>query len=275
MKFQIKRLISQFIFLITANLGAFGLKTGICVPFFYCNACPAAAGACPLRSLELSVFDISKKPGNFNLNLLLYPLLILGTVGILTGRAVCGWACPIGLLQRGTGRSARFLKKKFPILQKIGQHKIEQYLRYTKYFVLIGLVFLTSIFLSFVFTDICPVGILTGTIPVMALKPGVYVPSSYFYIALGIFILFLLLIFIVERGWCRYFCPVGALLAPFNKVSFLHMDVEKKECKECGICTDVCPMGIDVPNMHRDPECILCGKCINVCPQNVIKYKRI
>ena len=24
-------------------------------------------------------------------------------------------------------------------------------------------------------------------------------------------------------------------------------------------------MGIDVPNMHRDPECILCGKCVRIC----------
>jgi len=33
-------------------------------------------------------------------------------------------------------------------------------------------------------------------------------------------------------------------------------------------------MGIDVPNMERDPECILCGKCIEACPRNVIKFER-
>jgi len=178
MKFQIKRLISQFIFLLTANLGALSLKTGFCYPFFYCNACPAATSACPLRSLELSVFDLYKKPGNLSWKLLLYPLLILGTIGVLTGRAVCGWACPIGLLQRATGGVARYFKKKFPIFKKIGKHKIERYLRYTKYFLLIGLVFLTSIFIGFVFTDICPVGVLTGTIPIMALNPGVYIHSG-------------------------------------------------------------------------------------------------
>jgi len=275
MKLQIKRLIAQIIFLITANLGAFGLKTGLCYPFFYCNACPAATSACPLRPLELSVFKAYEQPGNFSWKLLLYPLVILGTIGILTGRAVCGWACPIGFLQRATGRVARFLKKKFPIFKKIGQHKIERYLRYTKYFVLIGLVFLTSIFLGFVFTDICPVGILTGTIPIMALRPGVYVPDTYFYVALAIFVLFLLLIFLIERGWCRYFCPIGAILAPFNKVSILHMEVNTKECIHCDVCSDVCPMGIDVPNMHRDPECILCGKCVSACPKDGIKYKRL
>ena len=275
MKFQIKRLISQFIFLLTANLGFNGLKSGFCYPFFYCNACPAANSACPLRPLELSVFKAYQKPENFSWKLLLYPLFILGTVGILTGRAVCGWACPIGLLQRGTGKVAKKLKNNMPIIKKMGQHRIERYFRYTKYFVLIGFVFLTSILIGFVFTDICPVGILTGTIPTLALKPGVYVPDSYFYVALIIFSLFLALIFLVERGWCRYFCPVGALLAPFNKISFLHIEVNQKECIHCNICSEVCPMGIDVPNMHRDPECILCGKCVNVCPKNIIKFKKV
>jgi len=33
-------------------------------------------------------------------------------------------------------------------------------------------------------------------------------------------------------------------------------------------------MGIDVPNMNRDPECILCGKCIGECPQKIISFER-
>jgi polyferredoxin len=274
MKLQLKRLISQIFFLISANLGAFGTKTGFCVPFFYCNACPAASSACPLRSMELSVYRVFNEPNNFSLKLFLYPIIILGGVGVLTGRAVCGWACPVGLLQRATGRIARFLKKKLPVFKRIGQHKIERYLRYIKYILLIGLVFLTSIFLGFVFTDICPIGMLTGTFPIMVLSPGVYIPSSYFYPALVIFILFLLLIFLVERGWCRYFCPVGAFLAPFNKVSILHMEVDTKHCQHCNICSDVCPMGIDVPNMNRDPECILCGKCVSECPYDVVRFRR-
>ncbi len=275
MKLQLKRLLSQIIFLFSANLGAFNIKTGFCYPFFYCNACPAATSACPLRSMELSVYKVFNNPNNFSLKLFLYPIIILGGVGILSGRAVCGWACPIGLLQRTTGRIARLLKNKFPFFKRLGQHKIERYIRYMKYFTLIGLVFLTSIFIGFVFTDICPVGMLTGTFPIMILKPDVYVPASYFYPALIIFILFLLLIFLVERGWCRYFCPVGAFLAPFNKISYVHMKVDVKNCKHCNICSDICPMGIDVPNMNRDPECILCGKCVSECPYNVVKYERI
>ena len=269
MKFQLKRLLSQILVFFSANLGALGIKTGFCYPFLYCHACPASTSACPLRAVEQSVFK-----GSFTWRFLLFPILILGFFGVLTGRAVCGWACPIGLLQRGTGRIARKLKK-YAVIKKLGQHKIERYLRYTKYVVLIGLVVVTSALIGFMFTDICPVGFLTGTLPILILNPGKFVPGSFFWLALGIFILFIVLIFTVERGWCRYFCPVGAILAPFNKISFLHISVNKKECTHCNLCSDVCPMGIDVPNMYRDPECILCGKCVNVCPKNLIKFERI
>ncbi len=270
MKFQIKRYIAQLLFLISANLGAFGLKTGFCYPFFYCHACPAATSACPLRSIEVGVFE-----GSFKWKLITYPLLILGTVGVLTGRAVCGWACPIGLLQRTTAIVPQKLKRKYPKIKKLGQHKIEPYFRYIKYLVLIGLVVITPIFIGFMFTDVCPVGVLTGTIPTLILEPEIYIPNPFFYYALVVFILFFILIFLIERGWCRYFCPVGAILAPFNKISFLHMEVNKEECINCNVCSEVCPMGIDVANMKRDPECILCGKCVDSCPKNSVRFRRI
>ena len=271
MKLQRKRLLSQIILFFSANLGYPGypgLKTGFCYPFFYCQACPAATSACPLRSLEQSV-----DKGSFAWRLFLFPLLIIGFLGILTGRAVCAWACPIGLLQRGTGRVARKVKKT-PLAKKLGAHKAEKYFRYTKYLLLISLVFVTSYLIGFIFTDICPVGFLTGTIPVLLLNPGKFVPNFFFPFALVIFVLFIILIFIIERGWCRYFCPVGALLGPFNKISFYHISVKTDRCKHCNVCSYNCPMGIDVPNMHRDPECILCGKCVNTCPEELITFEK-
>lgn len=269
MKFQLKRLYFQIILFFTANLGAVGLKTGFCYPFFYCQACPSATSACPLRALENSVYRQS-----YEWRFLVYPLLIIGFFGISTGRAVCGWACPIGLLQRGTGRVARKINK-YVNAPKLRALRIETYFRYIKYLLLIVFVFLTSLLIGFVFTDICPVGMLVGTFPILILSPGKYVPNNFFWITLVIFILFMILIFLVERGWCRYFCPVGALLAPFNKVSMLHMQVHAENCVHCNICTAVCPMGIDVPNMHRDPECILCGKCVKACPEKIITYEKV
>ena len=274
MKTQLKRLLSQILIFLSANLGPIGLKTGFCYPFFYCNSCPAATSACPLRALEVSVFQNS-----FKWKLLVFPLLIIGFFGILTGRAICGWACPIGLLQRATAPVARKLKNN-PLAKKISHRKVHSKLIYVKYLVLIGLIFVTTALIGFMFTNICPIGFLTGTIPTLLLYPAEFVLNPVFFTpALIIFILFLILIFTVERGWCRYFCPLGALFAPFNKISILHVSrVEEKtfqkECLRCHLCSDVCPMGIDVTNLHRDPECILCGKCVEACPKNLIEFRR-
>jgi polyferredoxin len=267
MKLQIKRWISQIIFAITANLGAFGVKTGFCYPFFYCHSCPASTSACPIRAIEIGA-------KNSDWKFFLYPFMIIGAVGVISGRAVCGWACPIGSLQRVTGGVAKKLKKRFNILEKIGKLRIERYFRFIKYFDLIGLAIIIYMLIGIMFTDLCPTGFLVGTIPISLLNPGEYVPNQYFYIALVIFILFIILIFVVERGWCKYFCPVGAMLAPFNKASIYHVSVDKEKCLHCNICSIQCPMGIDVPNMVRDPECIICGKCVNVCPSNIIEIRR-
>ena len=50
----------------------------------------------------------------------------------------------------------------------------------------IGLVVVTPILIGFMFTDICPIGYLVGTIPISILNPGEFTPNSYFYLALGI-----------------------------------------------------------------------------------------
>jgi ferredoxin-type protein NapH len=275
MKFQFKRTLAQILIFLSANLRPIGMKTGFCYPFFYCNSCPTATSACPLRALEVGVYQNS-----FRWKLVLFPLLIIGFFGVLTGRAICGWACPIGLLQRITAPVARKLKKN-PVIEKIKNRSIDQKLRYVKYILLIGLVFLTTALIGFMFTDVCPIGFLTGTIPTVLLYPGEFVANPVFFIpALIIFIFFLILIFTIERGWCRYFCPLGALFAPFNKISLLHVarvdeDIFQKECLRCNACSNVCPMGIDVITLNRDPECILCGKCVEACPKNLINFKKV
>jgi len=234
MSIRFKRLITQFGFLIGANLGALGIKTGFCYPFFYCHGCPYSLAGCPLGVIEHGVYK-----GKIIFQLIFFPLLIIAAVSLIFGRAACGWACPIGLLQRGTAKLTEKIKNT-KIARELGESKIDSYLRYSKYVILITLGVITTATIGFMFTD---------------------------------FLLFLLLIFTIGRGWCRYFCPVGAMIAPFNKVSLLEVKVDQELCIHCNACTRVCPMGINVPEMKRSTECILCGKCIEVCPKNAISYK--
>ena len=266
-KLQWTRLISQLGFLGLANLGALGIKTGFCFPFFYCHGCPYASGACPLGTLEHGLYK-----GHIVGEFILFPFFILGSICMFFGRAACGWICPVGLLQRATGPIAQKMEK-YHLFKKLGKNTNERYVRLVKYVVLLSLVFLTTAFIGFMFTDICPVGMLTGTFPLLILHPTSFTPNAFFPIALGIFILFILLIVFVGRGWCRYVCPLGAIMAPFNKVSALQVYVNRDKCIECMACVKICPMKIEVLNMHRDPECILCGKCISKCPTKAIGYQ--
>ncbi len=267
MRRQLNRLLSQLLSLGIANLGAFGIKTGLCYPFFYCHSCPYAVAGCPIGTIEHAVYK-----GKISVPLLLYPILIVVAISSIFGRAVCGWLCPIGLLQRATSRLSRKNKLSKQISQKIPQ-TVKNKMRYIKYLNLVLLVIIAPYFTGFMFTDICPVGFLVGTIPISIIHHGEFVPNVFFPVAAIVFILFMILIFSTERGWCKYFCPLGALMAPLNKISLVHIYVHKDKCIHCNRCVNVCPMGIDVPNVDRSPECILCGKCIEVCPEEIISYR--
>ena len=54
----------------------------------------------------------------------------------------------------------------------------------------------------------------------------------------------LLLIFSVFTGrpFCRFLCPYGAILSLFSKVSFWRVKITKKECINCQLCHNACPV---------------------------------
>jgi len=54
----------------------------------------------------------------------------------------------------------------------------------------------------------------------------------------------ILLIFSVFTGrpFCRFICPYGAVLSLFSKVSFFRVKITKKECINCQLCHNACPV---------------------------------
>jgi ferredoxin len=71
-----------------------------------------------------------------------------------------------------------------------------------------------------------------------------------------------------ERFWCRYLCPLGALLGLTSKVALLRRRIEPN-CVDCVQCTDACPMGTINPaeDYASDPgECTMCLECLDDCP---------
>jgi ferredoxin-type protein NapH len=81
------------------------------------------------------------------------------------------------------------------------------------------------------------------------------------------------------RVWCRFFCPMAALLGLLQKVGRYRIRVKKDMCISCGLCSTSCEMGIDVrayAQANQDftrASCVGCGLCAEVCPRGVLRLE--
>lgn len=82
------------------------------------------------------------------------------------------------------------------------------------------------------------------------------------------------------RIWCRYGCPLAALMNIYTKFSSYRIFANKQKCISCNICTRVCHMGIDVMGYASqgrpmdDIQCVRCSACIVSCPMDVLSFGR-
>jgi len=81
------------------------------------------------------------------------------------------------------------------------------------------------------------------------------------------------------RVWCRFGCPMAAVLGLIQKFGQFRITVKKDMCISCGNCSAYCEMGIDVRQYamaNRDIQrasCVGCGMCAHVCPRGVLKLE--
>lgn len=81
------------------------------------------------------------------------------------------------------------------------------------------------------------------------------------------------------RVWCRYFCPMAALLGLIQKLGRFKIAVKPDMCISCGNCSAYCEMGIDVRAYAQANQsftrasCVGCGMCAHVCPRGVLRLE--
>ena len=82
------------------------------------------------------------------------------------------------------------------------------------------------------------------------------------------------------RTWCRFACPLAALMHIYTRFSRFRIFADKKKCISCNVCTSVCHQGIDVMSFANkgepmaDPQCVRCSACVQSCPTNVLSFGR-
>ncbi len=182
---------------------------------------------------------------------------IVFALTVLLGPVFCGWVCPLGSIQEWLGKlGKRLIKKKF---NRLISYRFDRVLRYLRYVMLGWVLYATAVTAKLVFADFDPYFALfrfwTGEVAITSLIIlGAVLVTSLF----------------VERTFCKYACPYGALLGLFNLFRVFKVRRNSETCIDCGACDKNCPMNIPVSTSRivRDPQCITCMKCTSeeFCP---------
>jgi len=218
----------------------------------------------------------------------------------ILGRAFCGWVCPLGAFHDLAG----LLKK-----TRSRQRALPQGLFRIKYYLLIAL--LTSSLFTLQAAGIFdPLSLLIRSLAIsvypmfssatasvfdaayeaklpflsgvseavyallkktlLPFQEGLYLGS----VLVGVLFFLILALNLVERRfWCRYLCPLGALLGLIGRRAIVRRSVSEG-CNECGACEAGCRGGA-LPaskELWRIEECHLCGNCEDACPNDAVRF---
>jgi polyferredoxin len=228
----------------------------------------------------------------------LYLAIIVILATVFLGRVFCGWICPLGTLNNMVSALKRQRRKTAAINWYRFKYYILIFLLTSSLFSLqlIGIVDPISLLIrsfslavypltSYATTVIFDAGYNTN-IPFLvniseffySLFKKIFLPFQQpFYLQsafVGIlFFLILGLNLLERRFWCKYLCPLGALLGIFSRYAFLKRSVSE-DCNECGACASVC-QGNAAPDLKenwRNSECLVCMNCDDLCPQNAVHF---
>ncbi len=248
---------------ITGNIYT-GNSKYLCVPGFNCYSCPGAVGACPLGALQNALAASGNR----------WPTYVIGILmlfGLTLGRTICGWFCPLGLMQE--------LLFKIPT-PKIKKGRATRVLSYLKYVILAVFVVIIPLWYSLqsypvpAFCKyICPAGTFEGAVGLLSNpvnEPAFGMLGVLFTRKFVILMVIVLACVFCYRAFCRFICPLGAIYGFFARFAVIGVKVEPTKCTDCGRCVSVCQMDIHCVGDH---ECIHCGQCIDACPTKAISFK--
>jgi polyferredoxin len=239
---------------------------------------------------------------------LVLPAVVTIILTLIFGRWFCGWICPLGShidltdrlkwrKSRGSGSRAR----------NTGIAKDPQW-RKVKYYGFLVFIILAVLGVQMVWI-FDPIVLITRsmtlavypyinlslrgtfdplyTVPVInkvsepvysLLKQGFLAFDQPAYLNHLTFALIILLVLgatlLTPRFWCRYLCPLGAMLGWFGKWSPIKRRVNQEKCIECLKCVRQCRTDAirDNGKSYLPLECVGCLDCVSVCPTKAVNF---
>ena len=234
--------------------------------------------------------------------LALIPVLL----GLMAGRAWCGWLCPLGTLLDVFSLSGwRQALQGSAVNERQAQWDALRSLKYGLLLTTLFAAFLgnltllifdpLTLLLRSLTASLWPMldQVLTALEMALYRLPLLSEPVAQFdawirprllpaeplhyraaWLFAAVFLGIILLNLLAPRFWCRYVCPLGALMGLLAKFSLLRRRVTS-DCKTCTLCTRACPTGAIDPTKGyaSDPgECTLCLDCLEACPRDATRF---
>lgn len=187
-------------------------------------------------------------------------VLVPVLVAALLGRVFCSWICPISFLAEGVASLQRRLRRKKQLHDRLVLSKR------VLWFALIGELLLSLTLGAPLFVAFSPPGLVGRE-----LMLAVYFQRLAWEGLLVVAVLVLELL--TRRFYCRYFCPLGALLALIGSRRRLQVVHQGQGCTGCARCAQACPLGL-LPHQGESTTayCWNCGACIERCPERVLQF---
>lgn len=230
-------------------------EQGIKIPFL---STASVHAICPFGGIE-TLYQLATT-GDWLQKIHPSAMVLAGIVAIsalLFGGVFCGWICPLGSIQEWLGRLGRRLFKRS--YNHVIPAVLDRYLRFIRYGVLILVLYQTARSGKLLFEGVDPYYALfhfwTSETAIAALVIlGITLLSSLF----------------IERPWCKYACPYGAVLGLTNPIRLFKIKRTAATCTTCGACNRSCPMNIEVSKTEvvSNHQCISCLRCTSeaACP---------
>lgn len=212
-----------------------------------------------VRDLLTAVMD-----GSFSFSGLFPQLALVCVVFLVTGlwgRFFCGFLCSFGMIQELLFFfPGRFLSQKVRIPERL-----DFMMKFFKYAVFVFITAGIWILALPVDSSWDPWGVFGMLVSGNLSVASSAIPTAGFALLLAIAAGSLF----IERFFCRYLCPLGALFAVVSGKRLYKIKRRGDTCTNCGLCTRTCSMGIHIPEKDTvaSGECILCMQCLAVCPK--------